>query len=311
MRSFKEVIEKTGEFPIKTVAVVEAADESVLRALDKAKKENVAKAALFGRESEIKAAAKKSGVSLGDMTIHDTPDEIVSAKSAALLVREGKADIIMKGHIHTDDFLRAVVNKESGLRSGNFMSHVFVLEQEGRLILVSDGAMNIAPNFEDKAKIILNALYMAEVLHIEKPRVAVLAAVELVNPKMQATLDAAAFNQMNERGQFSPDCSIQGPFALDNAVSEFAAKHKGIKGEVAGKADVLIVPCIESGNMLVKSFVYWAKGKVAGVVTGASAPVVLTSRADNADAKFNSIALAVLMSNMQRHLKLKVGTVNY
>ncbi|MFH1996303.1 MAG: bifunctional enoyl-CoA hydratase/phosphate acetyltransferase [Candidatus Omnitrophota bacterium] len=311
MKTFKEVVQKTQNFPVKTLAVVEAADATVLKALAKARKTNVAQAILFGRKNEIKKMAKQCGVSLKDMTIRDTPNEIISAEEATRSVRNGIADILMKGLIHSDDFLRAVINKEYGLRSGSFMSHVFVLQREDKLILVSDGAMNIAPTFDHKAMIILNALYLAEILQIKRPRVAVLAAVELVNPAMPATVDAAAFYKMNTRGQFSPDCCIEGPFALDNAVNEFAAKHKNIKGDVAGRADVLIVPTIEAGNMLAKSFVYFAKGKIAGVVVGASAPVVLTSRADNAEAKFNSIALAVLMSNMRRHLKLKVGTVHY
>jgi phosphate butyryltransferase len=217
----------------------------------------------------------------------------------------------MKGHIHTDDFLRAVLDKETGLRSGAFMSHVFILQREDRLLLISDGAMNIAPTLEEKAKIILNALHVVRILQIDKPRVAVLAAVELINPAMPATVDAACLNEMNNRRQFSADCFIEGPFALDNAVDDRAARHKGITGEVPGRADILIVPCIEAGNMLAKSFVYFAKGRIAGVLVGASAPVVLTSRADIEESKFYSMAVAVLMSDIQRHLKLKIGTVHY
>ena len=311
MNTFKEVCDATKDYPVKVLAVVEAADVTVLSALKMSHDANLAKAILFGRKSEIEKVAEQCSFSLGGASIRETRDEIDSAREAALCVQRGKADILMKGHIHTDDFLRGVLDKEAGLRSGQFMSHVFILQREGKLLLVSDGAMNIAPIFEDKAKIILNTLHLAEILNIEQPRVAVLAAVELVNPRMPATLDAACLHKMNDRKQFSPDCFLEGPFALDNAVDEKAARHKGITGNVPGKADILIVPNIESGNMLVKSFVYFAGGKVAGVLVGASVPVVLTSRADSDESKFNSIAVAVLMSGVQRHLKLKVGRVNY
>jgi len=311
MNTLQEVCCATKEYPIKVVAVVEAADVSALSALRMAYKNDLAEAILFGRKSEIEKAAGECGFSLEGVQIRESRDEIDSAYQAAFCVRKGEADILMKGHIHTDDFLRAVLDREKGLRSGEFMSHVFILERKDRLLLISDGAMNIAPAFEDKAKIIINALHLAEILKIETPRVAVLAAVELVNPKMPATLDAACLHKMNDRGQFSPDCFVEGPFALDNAVSEEAARHKGITGNVPGKADILIVPNIEAGNMLVKSYVYFAGGKVAGVLVGASSPVVLTSRADSDESKYDSIAVAVLMSDVQRHLKLKVGRVHY
>jgi len=311
MNTFKEVRDATKDYPVKVLAVVEAADVTVLSALKMSHDANLAKAILFGRKSEIEKVAEQCSFSLGGVSIRETRDEIDSAREAALCVQRGKADILMKGHIHTDDFLRGVLDRETGLRSGQFMSHVFILQREGKLLLVSDGAMNIAPIFEDKAKIILNTLHLAEILNIEQPRVAVLAAVELVNPRMPATLDAACLHKMNDRKQFSPDCFLEGPFALDNAVDEKAARHKGITGNVPGKADILIVPNIESGNMLVKSFVYFAGGKVAGVLVGASVPVVLTSRADSDESKFNYIAVAVLMSGVQRHLKLKAGRVNY
>jgi len=311
MNKFSHIIERTQSYPIKKVAVVEAADDTVLNAVSRACRDNLAEAILFGKASKIEKIAQLCKFPLDGVEIHDTEDEVISAREAALAVREGRADILMKGHIHTDDFLRAILNKDTGLRSGNFMSHAFVIERNDKFVIIADGAMNIAPSFEDKAKIILNSLHLANVLEITRPRVAVLAAVELINPAMPATVDAACLHKMNDRNQFSPDCFIEGPFALDNAVDEIAAKHKGIEGNVAGKADVLIVPNIESGNMLAKSFVYFAKGKLAGVLIGASSPVVLTSRADNDESKYNSIAMAVLMTNAQRHLKLKIGTAHY
>jgi phosphate butyryltransferase len=311
MKTFQEIIKNTQGYPVKTVAIVEAADETVLGAAKMAQDADLAKVILFGRKTEIEKAAKKCGFSLEGASIREAPDDLASARQACLCVRSGEADILMKGHIHSDDFLRAVLDKETGLRADTFMSHVFILQRDDKLLLVSDGAMNIAPGLEDKAKIILNALHIANILQIEKPRVAVLAAVELVNPKMPATLDAACLHKMNDRKQFSAECFLEGPFALDNAVDENAALLKGISGEVPGKADILIVPCIEAGNMLAKSFVYFAKGKIAGVLVGASNPVVLTSRADSQESKFYSIAVAVLMSDRERQLKLKVGAVHY
>lgn len=311
MKTFEELIEKIRSYPVKTVAVAEAADVTVLSAVKMAHDAKFAKAILFGRKVEIEKAAKECDLPLDIVSIRETADDLTSAKEACLCVRQGGADILMKGHIHTDDFLRAVLDKETGLRSGSFMSHVFIIQRDDKLLLISDGAMNIAPALEEKAKIILNALHVATILQINRPRVAVLAAVELINPAMPATIDAACLHEMNDRKQFSIDCFMDGPFALDNAVDERAAKHKGITGEVAGKADILIVPSIEAGNMLAKSFVYFAKGKIAGVLVGAAAPVVLTSRADTEESKFYSIAMAVLMSDIHRHLKLKIGTVHY
>ena len=311
MKTFEEIIKNAQGYPVKTVAIVEAADETVLAAAKMAKDANIAKVILFGRKPEIEQAAKKCAFALESASIREAPDDLASARLACLCVRNGEADILMKGHIHSDDFLRAVLDKETGLRAGSFMSHVFMLQREDKLLLVSDGVMNIAPSLEDKAKIILNALHITKILRIEKPRVAVLAAVELVNPKMPATLDAACLHEMNDRKQFLADCFIEGPFALDNAIDQNAAMHKGLTGEVPGKADILIVPCIEAGNMLAKSFVYFAKGKIAGVLVGAANPVVLTSRADSQESKFYSIAVAVLMSDRERQLKLKVGAVHY
>ena len=193
------------------------------------------------------------------------------------------------------------------------MSHVFVAELPGRdgFLFVTDGAMNIAPDLEQKACIILNAVHLAHVLDFDEPRVAVLAAVELLNPAMQATIDATCLHTMSDRRQFSPKCIVDGPFGLDNAVSEIAARHKGVDGPVAGKADILVVPDIEAGNMLAKCLVYFADARLAGVLIGAARPVVLTSRADTAEAKFLSIGLAVYLTNIQRALQLKIGKVHY
>jgi phosphate butyryltransferase len=231
---------------------------------------------------------------------------------AASLVRENQADVLMKGHVHTDDFLRGILDKEQGLRTGSIMSHVFLLDTRhlGRITMVTDGAMNIAPDLLTKGAIIMNAVYLAHLLGLDCPRIGVLCAVELVNPTMPATLEAAALATMSRRGQF-PKCVVDGPLALDNALSVVAAKHKGIESEVAGHCDILLVPNIETGNILAKSFTYLARSLTAGVLVGAAAPVVLTSRADSAESKMYSLATAMLMANMKRDSRMKVGKVHF
>jgi len=201
----------------------------------------------------------------------------------------------MKGFVGTADFMRAVLDKTDGLGSGRLISHVVVFEAAGyeRLMLLSDAAINIAPDLGQKIQIIENALKITNAVGILKPRIAMLAAVETVSPSMRATEDAAIISKMAERGQIR-GCFIDGPLALDNAVSAVAAEHKGIAGDVAGKADLLLVPDIEAGNVLFKSLVYFANAQIGGVVVGATAPVVMTSRTDSPQAKLNSIALALI-----------------
>lgn len=313
MNSFDEVLAAVAEYPVKKVAVAAAGDYTVVQAAKRATEEGVAELVLVGDEKKIRGLSEEYGYRLEKGSVVNEPVPEKAALKAVELVHTGKADVLMKGYIHTDDFLRAVLDRTVGLRSGCRMSHVFAcrLSAFDRFILATDSAMNIAPGLTEKAEIVLNAVHMAHVLGIENPRVACLAAVELLNPSMQATIDATCLQTMCLRRQFSPTCTIDGPFALDNAISPQAAEHKKIGGPVAGRADVLVVPCIEAGNMLVKSFVYGAGAKTAGCVVGAKAPVVLTSRADNAECKFLSIALAVLMSGVQRSLRLKIGKVHY
>lgn len=312
INTLDEIVEAVRDRPIKTVAVAVAGHESVLSAVKQAGERGIAEAVLVGDRNEIAEAAEEAGLDLADVSVIDEGNDLAAAATATALVSSGKADILMKGQIHTDDFLRAVLDKERGLRAGHVMSHVFILETThlGRFTLVTDGAMNIAPDLVQKADIILNAVYLAQLLGVETPKVGVLAATELVNPDMQATVDAAVLSKMSERRQF-PSCQVDGPFALDNAVSGLAAEIKRISGPVAGNADILLVPNIEAGNMLAKSFVYLAQGRVAGVLVGASAPVVLTSRADSAEAKLYSIATAMLMADLRRSSRLKVGKVHF
>ncbi|MGC9320447.1 MAG: bifunctional enoyl-CoA hydratase/phosphate acetyltransferase, partial [Armatimonadota bacterium] len=272
----------------------------------------IAEAVLVGDREQIAEEAETAELDLTEVSVIDEKNDLRAAAVATEMVSTGRADILMKGQIHTDDFLRAVLDREKGLRSGHIMSHVFILETAhlGRLTMVTDGAMNIAPDLVTKADIILNAVYLAQLLGVGEPNVGVLAATEVVNPDMQATVDAAVLSKMSQRGQF-PSCCIDGPFALDNAVSELAAGIKRISGPVAGNCDILLVPDIEAGNMLAKSYVYLAQGRMAGVLVGASAPVVLTSRADSAESKLYSIATAMLMADLRRTSRLKIGKVHF
>ncbi|MDP3066990.1 MAG: phosphate acyltransferase [Methanobacteriaceae archaeon] len=228
------------------------------------------------------------------------------------LVTSNRADILMKGHVHADDFLRGILNRDWGLRTGQIMSHINVLESEAldRLLFITDGEINIAPDLDTKTGIILNAIYLAELFDIKDPKVAVTKAVELAKPNMPSTTDAAVLAKMSQRGKFSGK-TIAGPFALDNAINPWAAQHKGINGPVAVDADIIVVLNIEAGNMLSKAHVYLTGGNLAGVLVGASAPVVLTSRTDTPQSKLYSIATAVMMADLQRNLSIKLGKVHY
>jgi phosphate butyryltransferase len=309
--SFDLVLEAIKPYPIRKVAVAVAQDDAVLEAVSRAKKENVAEALLVGDEAKIKEIAALHKCDLTGCEIVHEPDQDRAALKAVEFVSTGHAHIVMKGKIHTDDFLRAVLDKGVGLRSKRLLSHVFILEVDRptrHLVFVTDGAMNIAPDFEQKAQIATNAIALAKLFNIEQPKVAALAGVELVNPKMQATQDAAVLALMSYRGQFEAGL-VEGPLALDLAVSEEAAKVKGVKNAVAGKADILLVPNLECGNILVKAFAHLAGGRIAGLVVGARAPVVLTSRADSAESKFLSIACAVYAANMES-VRVKIGKVH-
>ncbi len=308
--TFDDVLEAIKPHPKKRVAVACAQDENVLDAVARAERDNVADCVLVGDREKILAAAEIAGADISTAEIIDEPDTTLAARKAVQLVSSGDCHIAMKGKLHTDDFLRAILDKEVGLRTGRLLSHVFLLEVPmpvKRLIFVTDGAMNIAPNFEEKAQICTNAIGLARLFGIDQPKVAALAAVELVNPKMQATQDAAVLSLMSYRGQFEAGM-IEGPLALDLAVSEEAARIKGVKNPVAGKADILLMPSLEAGNIMVKGFSHLAGGRTAGILLGAKAPIVLTSRSDSAEAKFLSIACAVYAADMEA-VRVKVGKV--
>ena len=313
MEDFDALLRLVEKHPVRKVAVAVAQDPTVIQAVDEARKRNISEAILVGDEREIREAADSAGASLEGTTVLHEAEPYDALARAVGLVSSGEADILMKGYIHTDDFLRAVLHKDYGLRAGSIMSHVFIAEvrEENKLVFITDGAMNIAPDLEQKAAILLNAVHVANIFGVMNPKVAVLAAVELVNPAMPATVEAAALAKMADRRQYVPACTVDGPFALDNAISPRAAQHKKVTGPVAGVADILLVPTIEAGNMLAKSLVYYGGCRLIGLLVGAKAPVVLTSRADTTESKMLSIAGAVLMVNIKRALQLKVGKVHY
>lgn len=298
IKAFDEIIKAAKEKGPKTIAVAVAQDAEVLSAVNSAADLGIANAILIGDKDEIVEAAEGCGIDSSKFEIIDIKDKTEACRMAVELVSTGKAHIVMKGLVDTSVILKAVLDEKIGLRTGNVLSHVAVFDVPGydKLFYVTDAAMNIAPNLEQKKQIIENAVQVANALGNDNPKVAVLAAVEKVNPKMQATLDAEALVKMNEAGELK-GCTVGGPFALDNAVSVEAAKHKGINHPVAGYADILMVPVIEAGNMLYKSMVFFARAKNAGIIVGAKAPVVLTSRADSDEAKLNSIAIGVLMAS--------------
>ncbi|MCM3665427.1 phosphate butyryltransferase [Mesobacillus subterraneus] len=291
------LISKASQNERKTVAVAAAADAEVLEAIAEAVKMKLADFLLYGDKEEIEMMISQHHPQLIDsagIKVLSAPNNNTAAEMAVKAVKTNEANVLMKGNIPTASILKAVLNKEYGLRTGAVLSHVAVFEIPGydRFTIVTDAAMNIAPDLEQKAQIVKNAVQVAHSIGIEMPKVAPLAAVEVVNPAMQATLDASALTMMNKRGQIS-GCIIDGPLALDNAVSQLAAEHKGIKSEVAGEADILLVPTIEVGNVLYKSLIYFANAKVGAVIAGAKAPIVLTSRADTAESKLYSLALAL------------------
>ncbi len=298
IKNFEEVITKVKSQSMKVVAVAVAQDEPVLEAIRDAKKNGIADAILVGDKEEIIKIANKIQMNIDEYKIVDEKDVNKAAIETVKLVSSGKADMMMKGLIDTATFLRAVLNKEVGLRTGKQMSHIAIFEVPGydRLLFVTDAAFNMYPQLNEKIDIIKNAVQVAHALDIEIPKVAPICAVEVVNPSMPATLDAANLSKMSERGQIK-GCIIDGPLALDNALSEEAAAHKKISGPVAGKADILLMANIEAGNAIYKCLTYTTESKNGGLLVGAAAPVIVTSRADSPETKMNSIALASLVAS--------------
>lgn len=281
----------------KKLVVAAAEDHVVLKAVAEAKKSEIVDPILVGNKENIEKEAEIIGLDLKDYKIVNVDNEKEAARKAVEMISNGQGDFLMKGKIKTGDLMKTVLAEEYGLKTGKVMAMVSVFEIPNfdRLLIVSDAGMLIAPTLEQKVHIIEHSVNVAKVLGIELPKVAIVGAVEVVNPKMPATLDAAILSKMNQRGQIK-GCIVDGPFALDNVVSEEAAKHKGIESPVAGKADIIVTPDIEAGNILYKALVFLAGAKVASVILGAKVPVVLTSRADSDESKLYSIALSSLMT---------------
>lgn len=279
------------------VAVADAAQSVVLATMKRAAEDGLAIPHLIGPRAEIAPLAKEAGFALDAHCLHDTGPDAEAAREAVRLVREGEADVVMKGNLHTDTFMRVLLDAETGLRvPGQRVSHLFLLEVPGhdRLIGVTDAAINITPDLSAKAQICQNAVDAFHAIGVAEPRVAVLSTVETVSPAITSTLDAASLTLMARRGQIT-GAVVDGPLAFDNAVSPRAAAEKGILSEVAGRADILLVPDLVSGNVLAKALEYLGGAKVAGVALGLAVPVVLTSRADTEAARIASLALAALL----------------
>lgn len=296
-KNFDDLFSRLKEIETKKVAVAVAQDEPVLEAVKEADEKGIANAVLVGDKEKIQEIADKIDMDLSKFEIIDIKDPKKATLEAVKLVSSGNADMLMKGLIDTATFLRSVLNKEVGLRTGKVMSHVSVFEIEGwdRLFFITDVAFNTYPELKDKITIINNAVSVAHACGIEKPKVGVVCPVEVVNSNMPSTVDAALLAKMSDRGQFK-GCVVDGPFALDNAISMEAAQHKGVKGEVAGQADILMMPNIETGNVMYKTLTYFAPVKNGCLLVGTSAPAILTSRADTFETKVNSIALAALVA---------------
>jgi phosphate butyryltransferase len=299
INNFDEVLSMAQSQSTKKVAVAVAQDKPVLEAIKDACEIGLVEAVLVGNKDKIEEVAREINMDLSKLEIIHEADAAKAALIAVELVSTGKADMVMKGLVDTANFLRAVLNKEKGLRTGKLMSHVAVFEVPGidRLLFITDAAFNMYPGLKEKIDIVNNAVTVAKAVGIETPKVAPVCAVEVVNPDMPATLDAAMLSKMNERGQIK-GCLIDGPLALDNALSVEAAHHKGITGEVAGQADILLMPNIEAGNIMYKTLSYTTSSKSGAILVGTSAPVVLTSRNDSHETKMNAIALAALVAEL-------------
>lgn len=299
--TFAQMMEQAKRAGRRVISVAAANDKDILEGVKAAMDEGLAKAILVGDKELIIPLLQEVGLPL-DMPIVHEVDAKQAALTAVKLVREGQAQILMKGLVNSGDFLKAVLNAEVGLRTGRLLSHLAAFEAPGekKLIFHTDGGMNIAPDLQEKKDILLNSLLALAALGIGKAKVAILAANEVVNPKMPATVDARGLMEMQAAGELPPDCILEGPIAMDVALNLEAAKHKGIASAVAGEVDLFLLPSIEAGNILAKALIYYAKFKFAGVILGATHPIVMGSRADSGATKLNSIALACCLARTVR-----------
>jgi len=298
---YERLVERCQRLEPVPTAVAHPCEESALVGAVEAGEKGLIVPILVGPAARIAEVAKKAGVDLGRVRIEDVPHSHAAAARAVELVRKGEAELLMKGSLHTDELLGAVVARETGLRTGRRISHVFIMDVPTyhKVLVVTDAAINIAPTLEDKVDICQNAIDLAITLGVERPKVAILAAVETVTSKMPATIDAAALCKMAERGQIR-GAVLDGPLAFDNAISKEAARTKGITSEVAGDPDILLVPDLEAGNILAKQLTFLANADSAGLVLGARVPIILTSRADSVRSRIASCAVAMLAAHARR-----------
>jgi Phosphotransacetylase len=293
--NFSDLRKRIGQMKKRTISVAAAEDSEVIRTLKTVTEQGLAQCILVGDRERIEKLMKDEGLEQAEI-IHVT-DPREAAFEAAFLVRKGLADVLMKGLVNSSDFLKAVLDHEKGLTTNKTLSHLAVFEVPNypKLQFHSDGGMNLYPDLTVKKAIIENSLEALKKIGMEEPKVAILTANEAVNPKMPSTVDAAELVSLNQKGEFLP-CIMEGPISLDVALSKEAARHKGIRSEISGDTDLFIVPNIDAGNMIGKALIYCAEAKMAGVILGAKCPVVMTSRAENAEGKLNSIILACSVS---------------
>lgn len=301
IKNFDELLKEAKKMDRKIISVAVAQDEDVLNSIEKAYNEGLIDAILVGDKVEIEKIAQKNNIDLSKFQIIDETDEVEACRIAVQKVTNKEADMIMKGLVHTSIILKAILNKEANLRTGRVLSHVCLadIESYDKLLFITDGGMNISPGIDEKAQITENTVSVAHSLGIDEPIVAVLAAKEDINPKMMATIHASELEKMNKEGIIK-GCTVIGPLAMDNAVSVKAAKQKGITKYGAGKADILIMPNIESGNIMLKTLTFLANAKSAGIIVGSKAPVIVTSRADDDMTKLHSIALGMFISEFDK-----------
>lgn len=301
-KNFKELLSRVGECETKTLAVAVAQDKAVLEAVKVAKERGIANAILVGDEEQIREIGAELSMNMSDYKIVDEKDIVEASLKAVKLVHDGEADMYMKGLLPTGTFLKSVLNKEVGLRTGRPLSHVCVFEIAGmdRLLFLTDVAFMPYPNVEDKKCMIDYTVEVAEACGVDTPKVAILAALETVNEKMPITLEAAELTRMNEEGELK-NCIVDGPLSMDIALYKEAAEEKGaLDRKVAGDADILVFPDIHAGNLVYKAIVHMADCKNGNILTGTQAPVILTSRSDSVDVKVNSIALAAVVADRMR-----------
>ena len=303
---YQRLLEFCKTLPATPTAIAHPCDESSVRGAADAARLGLIQPTLVGPRARIEAAARQADVDIGRFEIVEAPYSEASAARAVELVREGRAEALMKGSLHTDELMGAVVKRDTGLRTARRVSHCFVMDVPSypETLIVTDAAVNIAPTMEDKVDIIQNAIDLAHALRFKEVRVAILSAMETVNPKVASTIEAAALCKMADRGQIT-GAIVDGPLALDNAISLESVKIKKIDSDVAGRANVLVVPDLEAGNMLAKSLSFLANADAAGIVLGARVPIILTSRADSVMTRLASCAVAALVAQSRRESAAK------